>query len=74
MCDLGLPCGDPYCPFVSDYIQQGTKIHQEMEIKGVETGHIEPDEGRTQENMDRPFDAKDPWEFKYEVSPTHMNF
>jgi hypothetical protein len=29
----------------------------------------EPDEGR-----DRPYDRQDPWQFKREVSPTHMNF
>ena len=50
-------------------MEKGTRIHQEMEIKGIETGHIEPDEGRN-----RPFDGDDPWEFKPEVSPTHMNF
>ncbi len=29
----------------------------------------EPDGGR-----DRPYDGQDPWAFKPEVSPTHMNF
>jgi len=25
-------------------------------------------------NRDRPYDRQDPWQFKPEVSPTHMNF
>jgi len=44
--------------------EKGTKIHQEMEIKGVETGT----------NRDRPYDGQDPWEFKREEIPTHMKF
>jgi len=86
--------------------EKGTKIHKDMEIKGVVTGRVTKTEriwcpfaeqtGFDCKNIgveesctdgknpclrvgedspsDRPFDGLDPWEFKRQISPTHMNF
>ena len=142
MCDLGMPCGDPYCPFVSTYVEPDegrvkkdqadleenlmalayldfvglntakkkvTKIRKATkrlratqkrlgvapiriwcpyaEESGFGCPNIGVEESCTDgknpclrveeaedESRDRPFDRQDPWEFKREVSPTHMNF
>jgi hypothetical protein len=60
MCDLGLPCGDPYCPFVSDYVQKAIEKEEKSSYNpGPDTS---PD-----------FNRFDPWQGR-ERTPTHMDF